>query len=287
MIVLAALSAVGWGAADFLGGLARGRVLVFSILAVSELLGGLMIIPALAGAGLPQWNGHLLLACVAGVGVTVELGVIYYALSVGAAFITAPVGALGTALSVTVGLVGGDPLSPWIAAGLICAIAGGGLCAAGDRDGRGGLGPAQSVGASLLAATGVAVMQITLHAAGTVNPYWAAELEHLTTAVSAAAVVIPVAVRRRRSVVRDGRDRLLPQMRGLPLLALVAATGAGGDVAYAAASGDLSTVSAIASLYPIPTIALAFAVQRRRTRPAQSAGILLALAGALILSALS
>ncbi len=50
-------------------------------------------------------------------------------MSRGEAFITAPVGALGAATAVTVGLIGGDPLSLAIAAGLLCALVGGGVSA--------------------------------------------------------------------------------------------------------------------------------------------------------------
>lgn len=288
MIALAALAAIGWGASDFFGGVARGRVLVFSILVVTQLIGAAIIVPALIATGAPPWNTHLLWACAAGVAVTIELGIIYYALSVGAAFITAPVGALGAALAVCAGLISGDPLTPVIALGLLCAVIGGGLSAAGDSGGRGQLSLARSISACLLAAAAVATMQITLHTAGKVNPYWAAELEHLTTATTATVAVAAIVMHRHSSSGHVDRDRLTPALRQLPLLALVALTGAGGDVAYTAAShGALSTVSAIASLYPIPTIALAYALHHRRTRPTQSAGILLALLGAALLGAVS
>lgn len=103
---------------------------MFSILVVSELLGAAMIAPALVATGMGHWSGRGLLACAAGVGVTVELSVVYYALSVGAAFITAPVGALGTALAVTAGLLGGDRLTLSIALGLVCAVIGAGILGA-------------------------------------------------------------------------------------------------------------------------------------------------------------
>jgi drug/metabolite transporter (DMT)-like permease len=66
-------------------------------------------------------------------------------------------------------------------------------------------------------------------------------------------------------------------------------TGTGGDVAYTAAShgGALSVVSAIASLYPIATVALGVAVARRRATPLQAIGIAIALAGAALLGAVS
>ncbi len=55
---------------------------------------------------------RLLLAGSPGRRVTVELSLIYLALSRGEGFITASVGALGAAAAATAGLIGGDPLDP-------------------------------------------------------------------------------------------------------------------------------------------------------------------------------
>jgi len=288
MIALAVLASIGWGASDFFGGLSRRDVLVFSVLTVSQLLGAAMIVPAIALTGPPRVSGHLLLACVAGLGVTLELGVVYYAVSIGAAFIGAPVGALGTALAVTTGLLGGDLLTRGIALGLVCTVLGGGLSAAGDGDFHAPVRRGRSIAACLLASVGVAVMQITLHAAGKVNPYWAAEFEHLTTAGFAALLACMITLRARARPSSKEGNNWRPRRDQLPMLALVAAMGAGGDVAYAAAAtGALSTVSAIASLYPLSTITLAYAIQHRRPHRLQTAGVVLALAGATILGAVS
>ena len=73
--------------------------------------------------GVPATRG-LLLAALAGVSTTLELGLIYRALSRGRALITAPVGALGAAVAVSVGVIGGDPLDPLIVIGLVCALVG-------------------------------------------------------------------------------------------------------------------------------------------------------------------
>jgi hypothetical protein len=60
----------------------------------------------------------------------------------------------------------------------------------------------------------------------------------------------------------------------LPKLAVVALGGAGGDLAYAVASGGaLSVVSAASSLYPLATIALGVALQGQRPTRVQLAGI--------------
>lgn len=285
-IALAAVAALGWGVADFLGGAAQdGRTPVFSIVAVCELIGAVALVPVVATRGLPPADPRLALACVAGLGVTLELSLIYEALSAGAAFITAPVGAIGTALAVAVGLLAGDPLTATIAVGLALAIGGGALSAGtGGDDGRGRLSIGRTAAVCAGAAVGIASGLITLHAAGQTDPAWAVAVEHFTTMVSAGAVAV-VVVRRRGP--RNARP--LPPLARWRTLTAVALAGTGGDVAYTATSrgGALSVVSAIASLYPIATVALGAAVAGRRATRLQALGIAAALTGAALLGAAS
>jgi drug/metabolite transporter (DMT)-like permease len=277
-IWLAAGAAAAWGAADYFGGASRGRTPVFVVVAVSESIGLCLLIPVLMARGVPPpASPRLLLAAVAGAGVTVELGLIYLALSRGEGFVTASVGALGAAVAATAGLIGGDPLDALVAAGLACALLGGGVSAwtPGGRS-RGG-GPLRSAGLCAGAAAGVAVMLISFRAAGQVDPYWATAVEHASTALC--AVLIELAASRRLS------RRRLPRPMQFLGLAVVGLAGVAGDLAYASASqhGALSVVSAISSLYPVTTIALGIAVQRQRPNRIQVAGIILALAGAAVL----
>jgi drug/metabolite transporter (DMT)-like permease len=283
-IGLAAVAAIGWGATDFLGGAAQDRrTPVFSVVAVGELLGVALLVPVLAARGLPPADPRLLLACVAGLGVTLELSLIYEALSAGAAFITAPVGALGTALAVGAGLLGGDRLTVAIALGLALAVGGGGLGAGlGGDGGRGRLSAGRTAAVCAGAAVGIASGLIALHAAGHADPYWAVAVEHLTTAVSAGAIAVGI-VRRRG----PRNARLLPPLARWRTLTAVALCGTGGDLAYTAASrgGALSVVSAIASLYPIVTVGLGVAVAKGRATRVQACGIAIAITGAALLGA--
>jgi drug/metabolite transporter (DMT)-like permease len=88
---------------------------------------------------------------------------------------------------------------------------------------------------------------------------------------------------------RTSLRRRMPGRGMMPNLGIVALAGTGGDLAYTTAShsGALSIVAAIASLYPVPTIALACVTHRQRPTRVQLAGITLALTGAVILSAAS
>src|ERR1700728_278357 len=127
MLILGAVAAaIGWGISDYLGGdISQREAPVFMIVAISELLGVLLLLPVLIaqGTAIPD-SPRLLLAVLAGISTTLELGLIYRALSRGRALITAPVGALGAAVAVIVGVIGGDQLDPLILVGLCCALVG-------------------------------------------------------------------------------------------------------------------------------------------------------------------
>jgi drug/metabolite transporter (DMT)-like permease len=83
-----------------------------------------------------------------------------------------------------------------------------------------------------------------------------------------------------RMPVRSGRAHL-------PALALIGLLDAGGNTLFAAASerGVVSVVSVLASLYPVITVMLARARLRERVHRSQEAGIVLALAGIVLVSA--
>jgi drug/metabolite transporter (DMT)-like permease len=280
-VLLAVAAAVGWGASDFFGGdVSRRRTPVLVVITVSELLGLALLAPVLIARGSsPPADGRLLSAAVAGIAVTAELSLIYLALSRGDAFITAPVGALGAATAVTIGLTGGDPLDATIAAGLLLALLGGGITAWTSGKSSDSTTPMQTAAIAGGAAAALGVMLTCFHAAGQLDAYWATATEHASTALSAG--LVGLAARRRAS------HGILPAMSQLPALGRVAAVGLGGDLAYAAAShrGALSVVSAISSLYPVTTILLGRILQSRHATRIQLVGISLALLGAPLLGA--
>ena len=283
-ILLAAAAAIGWGASDFFGGDAsRQDTSVFMVVAIAELLGVVVMVPVLVARGAPPPDSpRLLLAALAGLAVTCELGLIYRAISRGDVFITAPTGALGTAAAVGAGLIGGDTVNVTVAVGLLFALLGGGVSAwTSPTTRRPGGTPWRTAATCAAAAAAVGTMLTSLHAAGRLDPYWATAIEHVSTSISAGIAAL---VGTRGSL----RHRV-PGHSEVPKLALVALVGVGGDLAYATAShgGALSVVSAISSLYPVATIALGCLLQSQRASRVQLAGIALALTGAALLGATS
>ena len=281
-VLLAVVTAVGWGSSDYFGGdSSRHQTPVFVVLAIVEAVGLAILVPVLALHGIaPPVNGRLLLAAVAGAAVTAELGVVYAALSRGDTFIGAPTGALGAAIAVLAGLIGGDPIGPTLALGLICAVLGGGISAWATPAGN--TQPGWRAAASVLVASiAVGTMLVTLNDAGRLDPYWAIAVERLSTLLSAASVAW---------FTQRGRLRVsLSDRARWPMLTFVGTVSLAGDLAYATAArhGALSIISAISSLYPIPTIALGRLLRGKHATVLQLTGAALALAGAALLGTTS
>jgi len=287
LILGAGAAAVAWGVSDFVGGdVSRRETPVFMVVAVSEVFGVLLLLPVLLaqGSALPG-SPRLLAAALAGCSTTLELGLVYRALSRGRALITAPVAALGAAVAVVIGVLGGDSLGPTILVGLTCALAGSAICSWDPS-------PAQGVGSlrrsdamiCLGAALSVGVTLALLHTAGHLNPYWVTAVQHVTTAGSAAVMAVAGAA---RAVSHTTPGEGLLSRRRLVGLVLIAIAGTGGDVSYVSAShrGALSIVAALASLYPVVTIALGRLLHGHRATRVQLIGVALALTGAVLLGA--
>ncbi|HWD86041.1 MAG TPA: DMT family transporter [Solirubrobacteraceae bacterium] len=277
MILLAVGAAVAWGASDFFGGALRRGLPVFAVLAVTQLIGLLLLIPVLLLHGVPfPHNPRILFAAAAGIGTTLELCLVYLAISRGDSFITAPVAAIGATLAVLTGLIGGEQLSLPVAAGLACALCGG-LSSAFSSPERPSSMPA-AVGICLGAAVGLAGALVCLHAASRIDPVWAATLLDVGTLVPAVLIFSARSGRARRTL--PGLGRLWP-------LLLPAAAGVGGDLAYGTASrhGALSIVSGVSCLYPLVTIGLGVLLQGRRAHLAEAGGLALAVAGTVLLGA--
>lgn len=287
MVIFGAIAAaIGWGISDYVGGdVSRREAPVFAIVGVSELLGVLLLVPVLIarGRGMPV-TPRLVLAVLAGFSTTLELGLIYRALSRGRALITAPVGALGAAVAVIVGVIGGDQLDPLIVVGLCCALAGSVISTSSTSERRTAASFRRSDAlVCVAAAVSVGATLTLLHAAGRLNPYWVTAVQHASTAASAGLVAAVIAL---RTPARRGGDVLLTR-RMLIGLALIAVAGTAGDLGYVSAShrGALSIVAALASLYPVMTIVLGRVLRGHRATRVQLLGVALALTGAVLLGA--
>jgi drug/metabolite transporter (DMT)-like permease len=287
-LVLSLAASVGWGTADFLGGMMSRRASLPTVLAFSQVAGLLAFAPLLAlqGTALPG-DGQVLLGGVAGVVAVAALGMIYHALGRGPVVLIAPIAALSVALPIVVGIAGGDRLDLLISVGLACAIAGA-LAASwtpeGDHAGRATLTAIGLAGGSAL---GTGTVLVLIDAASEASVWWGIGAMRLGGAMAALALLAALAAGRALSGRRaPGSLPRLPLLTGVAIAA-IGASDLAADIAYAGATrtGALSVVSVVSSLYPVTAITLAALVLRERPAGVQLAGVALACVGIALLSA--
>jgi drug/metabolite transporter (DMT)-like permease len=264
-VVLALGSAAVYGASDFLGGLASRRASVFGVVALSQLAGLLALLVLLPWLGGPATLADLTWGAAAGLVGSTGLVVFFRALSRGVMSVIAPVTAVtAAAVPVLAGLLGGNRIGPWAAAGILLALIAVVLVSA-----EGGLGQLRAVRAvnltaPLVAGTAFGVFFVLLDRTSA-----DAGLTPLVAARLASVVLVVV-------VALAGKQSLRVSRTSLPL---VLASGVGDMTANALfllatqQDGQLAITGVLASLYPVSTVVLAQALLRERLVRAQVAGL--------------
>jgi drug/metabolite transporter (DMT)-like permease len=277
-VILALVSAIGYGASDFAAGLASrtASVIQVTLLACLAATAAMLAVLPLAASHRPS-GAALAWGAAAGAsgtlgGIALYLGFRYAAFSV-----AAPLSAVGTAgFSVLAGLLWGERPSALALVGIalaLPAIVGVSISAGGDKAAQetgGPSRPAAGVAAGLIAGACFALLLIGLDRAGSRSGLWpaaAAEVAELAVAVAAAAVT---------------RNLRLPRGRPGRLAVIAGVAGAAGTLFYfyAAHDGLLAVVAVLTSLYPASTIVLARVVLGERLTRLRLAG--LSLAGACV-----
>lgn len=282
-MLLSLLAAAAWGGADFAGGVAS-RV-VRPIVAVAWVnaigLAGVGIAALLAGAQLS--SGGLAWASAAGAVGILGFIAFYAAMSAGPMSIVAPITASGAAVPALVAVARGDALSPLLAGGLACALAGAVLASrsGGEAPEPGGARvtlSARALTLTLLATAGIGgyltLVQRATGAAGS-DPLAIIAVTRAVELVLCAAAL--VALRAPAGVPRPARRAVI--------FAGVADTTANALFATATATGDHAVAAVLSSLYPIGTVLLAGLVLGERLVRAQATGVGLAMLGVVLVSA--
>lgn len=269
---LALAAAASWGVGDFFGGLKSRSLNPIAVLIVAQPIGLtlLAIWVAVRGQGPP--GSSVLWACLAAVLGTTGLIAFYKGMAAGALSIVAPIAGAGAAIPVIWGLAHGDHPSGYQELGFAAALVGVVLASFERRPEAARL--AAGVGWAAIAMLAFGAYYIPMHEASHGDFLWAAFVFRLTstTLIAAAWLVLrPPSARR----------------ADLPVLASIGILDTGGNVFFAAASakGLVSVVSILASLYPVVTVLLARAVLNERVHRSQELGIVLALAGIVLISA--
>ena len=262
-ILLALASSLGYGAADFAGGLASRDAHVLRVVAAAApagLLVNLLLLPVLGA----DWSTSAV-AWGAGSGLAsaAAFTLLYQTLALGPMSVLSPLTAvISAAIPVGVGLLEGERLGTPAASGLPIALlaivlVGGGPSAESSRPSRVALILTIGAGAA------IAAQLICLHQA----PAGSGLAPLLAGSVVSSGVLLgPVMLLHRRIDARPPAWGLAIGSGALSALANLA-------FLLAVRSGDLSIVAVITALYPGATVVLARVVLGERLHPAQVAGL--------------
>jgi drug/metabolite transporter (DMT)-like permease len=275
--LLALLSSVLWGSADFLGGVVTRRLPAVAVVAWSQAVALLAVSVAAVvtgEAGAPAgWVPWSVLAGAAG---AAGLVAFYTALSSGTMGVVSPLAALGVVVPVVGGLAAGD--QPRVLQVVGMALGAAGAVAAG--------GPELS-GRTLRSAQGrsvvLAVVAGLFFGVALLGIQRGADSSPLMTMVGMRVTSVLIFVCVGLAVRSHGGVR----PRDLPVIGAIGVLDVSANLVFAFAStqGMDSVVAVLGALYPVTTVALGAVVLRERLVPVQRIGVVLALSGVALLAA--
>ncbi|MEV6316344.1 DMT family transporter [Streptomyces sp. NPDC051776] len=275
-----------WGLADFGGGLLTKRIPALTVVVVSQILAATVLgAIVIATGGRHEAGPQLWFAVAAGVVGPVAMLCFYRALALGPMGVVSPLGSLGVAVPVGVGLMIGERPGLLQMAGIVVAVAG--VVLAGGPQLRGAPVQRQAILLTLVAAFGFgSVMALIAEASTTVTGLFLALFVQRVTNVVVGGAALYASVRRGGDAFpEDGGWRTI--RTSLPALGFVglADVAANGTYAMAANHGPVTVAAVLASLYPVITAVAARGFLKERLRLVQAAGAGLALFGTVLLAA--
>ncbi|TMK25331.1 MAG: DMT family transporter [Actinobacteria bacterium] len=270
----ALLASLAWGLGDFMGGLKSRLMPVLVVMGVSQPFGLAALGIAVAVRGTAPPGPEVAWAALAAVFGTLGLVAFYRGMAAGAISVVVPLAAIAAGIPVIWGLAHGDNVSFLQGIGFVAAL-GGGLMASLERRGE-RRKFAAGTGWAILALLGFGCYFIPLHASATHDWLWPSFIFRV---VSVSMVWLTLLLTRQRAT------GVRPHLVALAAIGLL---DSGGNTLFAAASsshGLLSVVSVLASLYPVVTVLLARFILGERVERTQDIGVLIALAGVVLISA--
>jgi drug/metabolite transporter (DMT)-like permease len=281
-VIVGLSSALVFGGADFLGGVASKRIgalLTTPIAAAAGLVALLLVYPLLGGVWSPE---AVLLGSVSGIVGAAAIGLLYACLAIGPMSILSPLTAVVSAIvPLTVGLVSGERLGPigYLALGIALVA----VVLVGFVPEQGAVRPSlkgilMAIGSGVAIGAFLVIIDATPDDSGIVPLI----LNRGTNAVVMIAVFGLVAlISWRRGVARRAIGRagiLFAVVCGL--VDVVANVG----LLVGVRVGDLSVMAVLTAMYPAGTIILAAVVLKERIAPVQYVGLALAIASGAMLA---
>lgn len=275
--LLALLSSVLWGTADYLAGNLSKKFKALAVTGVSQCFGllfGVSII-LITGSFIPpnlSFDGYFIPGVIAGVAGFIGLIAFYTGLATGRMGVVSPISSLSVVIPLVFALVQGERPTALQTIGITVAIAGAFLASGPEI--KNGL-PIKPLVLALVAAVGFGTA-LTFIAIGSET-----DSLHTMTAMRVASVSICIMIALRyRSIGGFTKNNL-------PLLIFIGVADflANFLLGVATTKGLVSIAMVFGSLFPIVTILLAFKFLNERLLRVQYVGIALALSGVLLIAA--
>ena len=273
--LLALLSSLLWGGADFLGGTISRRLPALLVVGASQLAGLLTVAVVAAAAGeLDAPTGYVPWAVAAGLAGLGGLVAFYRALAMGTMGVVSPIAALGVVVPVAVGLARGERPGALQLLGIVVAILGVVMASGPELSGRAGAKPLLLAAA---AAVGFGLALLFIAEGARTSTLMTLVTMRVTSVLVVALLLVSLA----------RRTPLQLSTRDLPLIAVVGIADAAANLTFGWAStrGLVSVVAVLGSLYPVVTVLLARVVHHERLAAIQNIGVVTALAGVGLIAA--
>lgn len=272
--LLALISSVSWGVADFIGGLAARRAGSAQVLVVSYPAGAVVItifaLTIIPGEFSPELFGYALITGTIG---SIAIALLYAALVRGQMGIVSPITAvMSGAIPVVVGVLRGEQPSSWAYLGMATAVVA--VILVSRESQHHGKTPPIAILLAIASGAAIGLYLTALGLAPQDSGVWVAALGRWVSTVIMVLFVFLVV----RSFTRSNFPWSLAIAAGV-LDAL-----ANGVFQLASQRGLLSVVAVLGSLYPAATVVLARFLINERMNRIQGVGVLLALTAAGLLA---
>lgn len=279
-VILALMSSLFWGSADFGGGVLARRVAVTGVVLFSQGAGALALVVVSVAVGQPF--PHLFwLPMAAGLFGILGLLSFYHGLSIGKMSLVAPVAGCGVVLPVVYSLAIGQVPRPLTMAGLVSAMVGVVLASISSADGdQRARHPRAAALAAIGAAVGFGMFLLLFGRASSLEPASVLWMSLYTRLASVPALALGLLVTR-SAVPWRGMSR-----RDFVLIALVGLGDASANTLFGIANtlGSLAVVAVLGSLYPLVTAGLARIRLGEQLTARQKLGAGLAMLGIILIS---
>lgn len=271
--ILALLSSLAWGTADFLGGTLSRKRAAIAVVGGSQIFGLTAMMMATVMSGQFHFDASVIrYGTLAGTFGLVGLVTFYQALSTGAMGIVSPIASMSVALPVLIGLTRGERPTGIELGGMAIAVIGLLLACGPELSGE---VKAKPIVLASVAAITFGICVFFMAEGGKHNVLMTVTTMRFTQV--AILLVVAVSVRSIGGL----------QKQDFGILLAIGITDAGANVLFATAAskGLLSITAVLGSLFPIVTVILAWLIHHERLQKIQYVGVALTLIGIACISA--